>query len=47
MTEQTSGAVPELTVAIAAYNERATIMQVLERVMAVPVTKQIIVVDNC
>ena len=47
MTEQTSGSRPELTVAIAAYNERATIMQLLQRVMAVPVTKQIIVVDNC
>ena len=47
MTEQTSGPVPELTVAIAAYNERATIMEVLQRVKAVPVPKQIIVVDNC
>lgn len=37
---------PELTVAIAVYNERATIMQVLERVMAVPVLKEIIIVDN-
>ena len=42
MTEQTSGPVPELTVAIAAYNERATIMEVLQRVQAVPVTKQIV-----
>lgn len=38
---------PELTVAIAVYNEHATIMQVLERVVAVPVSKEIIIVDNC
>ena len=47
MTEQTSKPGPELTVAIAAFNEHATIMQVLQRAMAVPVTKQIVVVDNC
>jgi dolichol-phosphate mannosyltransferase len=44
---QHGSSVPELTVAIAAYNERATIMQVLERVLAVPVSKEVIIVDNC
>jgi dolichol-phosphate mannosyltransferase len=38
---------PDLTVVICTYNERATIMQVIERVMAAPVSKEIIVVDNC
>ena len=38
---------PDLTVAIAVYNERATIMQVLERVAAVPLSKEIVIVDNC
>ena len=38
---------PDLTVVVAAYNERSTIIQLLERVAAVPVSKEIIVVDNC
>ncbi len=43
----THGAALDLTVVIAAYNERQTIMQVIDRVMAVPISKEIIVVDNC
>jgi glycosyltransferase involved in cell wall biosynthesis len=42
--------VPEhitLSVVIPVYNERATIHEILKRVRAVPVNKQIIVVDDC
>ncbi len=36
-----------LSVVIPAYNERATIHEILKRVRVVPVNKQIIVVDDC
>jgi glycosyltransferase involved in cell wall biosynthesis len=36
-----------LSVVIPVYNERATIHEILKRVRAVPVNKQIIVVDDC
>jgi len=36
-----------LSVIIPVYNERATIREVLERVDAVPVDKQVIIVDDC
>jgi glycosyltransferase involved in cell wall biosynthesis len=36
-----------LSVVIPVYNERATIHEILKRVCAVPVNKQIIVVDDC
>ena len=42
--------VPEgltISVVIPAYNERATIREILRRVGAVPIKKQIIVVDDC
>jgi glycosyltransferase involved in cell wall biosynthesis len=38
---------PKLSVLMCVYNERATVMTVLERVEAVPVDKEIIIVDNC
>ena len=38
---------PDLTVVVPVYNERATVMHVLDRVAAVPVSKEVIVVDNC
>jgi glycosyltransferase involved in cell wall biosynthesis len=36
-----------LSVVIPAYNEKATIAEILRRVRAVPIPKQIIVVDDC
>jgi glycosyltransferase involved in cell wall biosynthesis len=36
-----------LSVVIPVYNERATILEILKRVRAVPVNKQIIIVDDC
>jgi glycosyltransferase involved in cell wall biosynthesis len=36
-----------LSVVIPVYNERATIHEILKRVRAIPVNKQIIVVDDC
>ena len=38
---------PKLTVAMSVYNERNTVLAVLEKVRAVPVDKEIIIVDNC
>ena len=38
---------PRLTVVIPVYNEAATIAELLRRVRAVPVPKQIVVVDDC
>jgi len=37
---------PKLTVVIPVYNERDTVMTVLEKVKALPVSKEIIVIDN-
>ncbi|MFQ6099590.1 MAG: glycosyltransferase family 2 protein [Armatimonadota bacterium] len=37
----------KLSVIVPVYNERNTVLEVLERVQAVPVEKEIIVVDNC
>ncbi|HCA46116.1 MAG TPA: glycosyl transferase [Armatimonadetes bacterium] len=37
----------KLTVVMPVYNERATILEILERVRAVEVDKEIIIVDNC
>jgi glycosyltransferase involved in cell wall biosynthesis len=37
---------PQLSVVIPVYNERATILEVLRRVDAVPISKEIIVVDD-
>ena len=36
-----------LSVAMCVYNERDTVLTVLKRVQAVPVEKEIIIVDNC
>jgi len=38
---------PQLSIVLPVYNERATILEVLERVRALPMPKEIIVVDNC
>jgi glycosyltransferase involved in cell wall biosynthesis len=38
---------PELTIVVPAHNERETILIVLERLRALPLTLQIIVVDDC
>jgi glycosyltransferase involved in cell wall biosynthesis len=38
---------PRLSVLVPVYNEVATVQTLLERVMAVPIPKQIIVVDDC
>lgn len=47
MTSSDSRTQPRLTVIIPAYNERDTVLAVIERVRALPVSKEIIVVDNC
>lgn len=38
---------PKLTVIVPVYNERETVCEILKRVIALPVGKEIIVVDNC
>lgn len=38
---------PVLTVIVPCYNERGTIREILSRVIAVPVSKEIIVIDDC
>lgn len=38
---------PKLTVIVPVYNERQTVLTVLDRVMKLPVLKEVIVVDNC
>lgn len=38
---------PVLTVIVPCYNERGTIREILARVLAVPVAKEIIVIDDC
>ncbi|MCS3921081.1 glycosyltransferase family 2 protein [Fervidibacter sacchari] len=37
---------PKLTIVIPVYNERGTVMTVLEKVKSLPVSKEIIVIDN-
>lgn len=44
--EAVSVASPQLTVVIPAYNELATLSEIVERVCRLPVTKQVIVVDD-
>ena len=38
---------PQLTVIIPLYNERSTVRELLKRVLAQPMTKEIVVVDDC
>jgi glycosyltransferase involved in cell wall biosynthesis len=38
---------PLLTVIVPCYNERATIREILSRVLAVPVSKEIVIIDDC
>lgn len=38
---------PDVTILIPAYNEEDTIARVLERVLALPISKEVIVVDDC
>lgn len=40
-------AAPQLSIVLPVYNERPTILEVLERVRALACTKEIIIVDNC
>jgi glycosyltransferase involved in cell wall biosynthesis len=37
----------KLTIVIPCFNERATILELLDRVLAVPIDKHVIVIDNC
>jgi len=37
----------ELSVIMPVYNERGTVREVLDHVLAVPIDKEVIVVDNC
>ncbi|HEX8172254.1 MAG TPA: glycosyltransferase [Thermoanaerobaculia bacterium] len=39
--------VPTLSVIVPVYNERPTVATVLERVLAVPISKEILVIDDC
>jgi dolichol-phosphate mannosyltransferase len=41
------GKAPKLSVLMPVYNERSTLEEILRRVRAVPICKEIIVVDNC
>jgi len=38
---------PKVSIVIAAYNERATIEEILRRVLAMEIRKEVIVVDDC
>ncbi|HEX6642998.1 MAG TPA: glycosyltransferase, partial [Thermoanaerobaculia bacterium] len=38
---------PQLTIIVPLYNERSTIRELLKRVLAQPMTKEILVVDDC
>jgi glycosyltransferase involved in cell wall biosynthesis len=38
---------PQLTVIVPLYNERSTVRELLKRVLAQPMTKEILVVDDC
>lgn len=38
---------PELTIVMPVYNERPTVLEILRRVRELPVSKEIIIVDNC
>ena len=38
---------PQLSVVIPCYNERGTVAELLRRVLAVPISKEIIVIDDC
>ena len=38
---------PKLTIIVPTYNEHGTVIEMLERVKALPVCKEVIVVDNC
>jgi len=37
----------QLSIIIPVYNERPTVLEILRRVRALPITKEVIVVDNC
>jgi glycosyltransferase involved in cell wall biosynthesis len=41
------GTSPRLSVVIPVYNERLTLPEILERVQAVPIPKEIVIVDDC
>ena len=38
---------PQLSVIVPCYNERGTVLELLRRVVAVPISKEIIVIDDC
>lgn len=44
--QRDDNAMPELTVIVPVYNEAATVAALLERVLATPVRKQVVVVDD-
>ena len=37
----------KLSVIMPVYNEKDTVLRVLDRVLAVPIDKQVVVIDNC
>ena len=41
------GPSPRLSVVIPVYNERLTLPEILERVQAAPIPKEIVIVDDC
>jgi glycosyltransferase involved in cell wall biosynthesis len=42
-----AAAIPELTVIVPVFNERNTLLDMLERVRSVPISKEIVIVDDC
>ncbi|MEO0965188.1 MAG: glycosyltransferase family 2 protein [Planctomycetota bacterium] len=44
---ETPAPAPQLTVVIPVYNEEATLADLVERVLAVPIGKEVVLVDDC
>jgi len=38
---------PDVSILVPAYNEEATLAEVLDRVLALPISKEVIVIDDC
>jgi len=47
MSEPTDAPRPQLTVVIPVYNEQETLAGLVERVLAVPIGKEVVLVDDC
>ncbi|MEN6545228.1 MAG: glycosyltransferase, partial [Armatimonadia bacterium] len=38
---------PQLSIVMPVYNERPTVLEILQRVRDLPIDKEVIIVDNC